>query len=604
MAHLPPGVTVSERQTIQATQRLYEFGFPAIRPEDVYVSVNNVPVDRQSYQVSLNADRNGGTVRFLTPVQTQVPFGLVDGQQMDVFRNTPAKDVVDVGARGYAQAASVQSLEEQVLRVTEEVVASLTGDVSAAVRNYLSDNPVQVPQPPPQVKSDWTETDPMDVSFIDNKPAELSLNSEGPTWLTSALLPTTVLAEEGIIWPSDGTQMPDDQRGPTQWTFGGAASGNDTGQVIRPNFSPAARVNNSFLSLQPDAIPPEAIGIWVIAEQSRNAAGTPDSTPGSTPNWVVEGKVMLPIGPGAGVQDSSGGVSGTEAILVTGYNRTQQHTIEVNYYAWEPLGHVTIALRGDGNAPPSNVRIRIAPAGVYGTGLVGPRGPAGPAGGGPGGGVSDYRDLTNKPGISTQGGEWLRTNTFGLDWPFGEDRSEIFQVRWTKAAGSPAGVQTNAAISDGKIPGNPPANTIGLWAVLYVNDVEQSRGFIPYAAALSEDEPPLVAGLGSTVSHTHAILFASREDRRTLPDGRRISLSGMTVRFDMSVSEEGGDFSVRMRWNRGRVDIVDAAGNRTFPLPLMQNTDPSNQATYRTWPANTHVRVYPATIALVEPQGA
>ena len=594
MARLPTGVVVSERVTIDPLVREYRFSFPAISPDDVFIAVNGLNVDREAYTIALAAGGEGGVVRFLTPRETTAPFTLRSGQRMEMLRNTEAKDVLSLPAEGFAQNASVETLEERTLRVTEEIVASLTGDIAATVRRYLEDNPPAVPEAVPQVKSDWAETDPMNVRFIDNKPGELSLNSEGPTWLTSALLPTTVLAEEGIIWPWDGTvrlanNMPD-SRGPSQWTFGSTDSGNDTGQVIRPNFSPAARVHNSFLSLQPDRIPPDALGIWVIAEQNRNAAGVADSTPAG--NWVTEGKVMLPIGPGAGVQDSSGGVSGTEAILVTGYNRTQQHTIEVNYYAWEPLGHVTIALRGDGNAPPANVRLRIAPAGVYGTGLVGPRGPAGPPSGGDGdgpAGVSDYRDLTNKPTISTQGPLWLTTNELSPSWAPGEDMSLISQARWTKAPGSPSEVLTVPGSEDARLPPTPPENTIGLWAICEVDGVERSRAFMPYAGALSSDTPVFL-GAGSTNSPTHVLLFASSEFRLTQPDGTRIRESGVSVRVDMNVTEEGGGFRIALRWNRGRRTTRLPNGVVVMPIPLSD----------RRFPANTRIKVYPATIALME----
>ena len=405
MARLPAGVFVSETQVVDPSLRSYRFGFPIISTDDVRVALDGRRVASNALRVIRADDGIGGLVQFLPAAVAGTRAEVLrTGQRITISRDTEAKEAVDLPVEGLTKTASTEALQERVLRVQEEIVAALTGEVRAAVQAYLAENPILGPIPDPQVNSDWDATEGVaailnkptipaaqvnsdwdattGVAEILNKPAELDLNAEGPTWMTSGLLPTTVLAEEGIIWPWDGTMRDargnPDNLGPTVWTLGAAGSGNNAGQIMHPGRYPAARVSNSFLALQPDQLPPEAIGIWVIAEQNRNAAGVADSTPAG--NWVTEGKVMLPLGPGAGVQDSAGGVSGTEAILTTGYNRSSQHTIEVNYYAWEPRGHLTIALRGDGNAPPANVRLRIAPAGVYGTGLVGPRGPKGDPG--------------------------------------------------------------------------------------------------------------------------------------------------------------------------------------------------------------------------------
>ena len=150
MARLPTGTAVAMRVAIDPAVRTYNFDFPAIAPEDVIARVDGTTVDREAYRVTLNQDRSAGIVTFLTNRETTAPFTLRNGQMLDVIRSTEARPAVDLPADGYASGAAVETLQQRVLRVTEEIIAQQRADALAlsrvvgdAILQYFVENPIE-----------------------------------------------------------------------------------------------------------------------------------------------------------------------------------------------------------------------------------------------------------------------------------------------------------------------------------------------------------------------------------------------------------------------------------------------------------------------------
>ena len=151
MAHIAPGTRIREDLSIQAAQRQYGFAIAAEVPGDIRVRINDAQVDSQSYRITLNVDRTGGNVRFLTQREAGSAFlTLVDDQRLTIERDTPAIRLTRFDASGYATGAGVEAMADRQMRILQEavqsvadVVASERALVGQAVVDYLEANPPQ-----------------------------------------------------------------------------------------------------------------------------------------------------------------------------------------------------------------------------------------------------------------------------------------------------------------------------------------------------------------------------------------------------------------------------------------------------------------------------